>query len=88
MQDFLASAGISKDAYRFTDGSGLSRGTLVSPAAAPGVPRRRGFLSPRARTRRVSPRGLPLCESPRSSEFLGAHIQRHILKYVGSVPGM
>lgn len=33
MQEFLASAGISKDAYRFTDGSGLSRGTLVTPAA-------------------------------------------------------
>jgi D-alanyl-D-alanine carboxypeptidase/D-alanyl-D-alanine-endopeptidase (penicillin-binding protein 4) len=33
MQDFLSGAGIAKDAYRFTDGSGLSRGTLVSPAA-------------------------------------------------------
>jgi serine-type D-Ala-D-Ala carboxypeptidase/endopeptidase (penicillin-binding protein 4) len=33
MQDFLTTAGISKDAYRFMDGSGLSRGTLVSPAA-------------------------------------------------------
>ena len=33
MQDFLTGVGISKDAYRFTDGSGLSRGTLVSPAA-------------------------------------------------------
>jgi D-alanyl-D-alanine carboxypeptidase/D-alanyl-D-alanine-endopeptidase (penicillin-binding protein 4) len=33
MHDFLAGAGISKDAYRFMDGSGLSRGTLVSPAA-------------------------------------------------------
>jgi len=33
MQDFLSGAGIPKDAYRFTDGSGLSRETLVSPAA-------------------------------------------------------
>ena len=33
MKEFLTGAGISKDAYRFTDGSGLSRGTLVSPAA-------------------------------------------------------
>ena len=33
MQDFLTGAGISKDAYRFKDGSGLSRGTLVSPSA-------------------------------------------------------
>jgi D-alanyl-D-alanine carboxypeptidase/D-alanyl-D-alanine-endopeptidase (penicillin-binding protein 4) len=33
MGEFLTSAGISKDAHRFMDGSGLSRGTLVSPAA-------------------------------------------------------
>ena len=33
MQDFLAQAGLSKDAYRFSDGSGLSRATLVTPAA-------------------------------------------------------
>src|ERR1700681_3616751 len=33
MQDFLTAVGVAKDAYRFTDGSGLSRGTLVSPAA-------------------------------------------------------
>jgi serine-type D-Ala-D-Ala carboxypeptidase/endopeptidase (penicillin-binding protein 4) len=33
MQEFVNGAGISKEAYRFTDGSGLSRGTLVSPAA-------------------------------------------------------
>ena len=33
MQEFLSSAGIPKDAARFLDGSGLSRGTLVSPAA-------------------------------------------------------
>jgi len=33
MQEFLTTAGISKDAYRFADGSGLSRSTLVSPAA-------------------------------------------------------
>jgi D-alanyl-D-alanine carboxypeptidase/D-alanyl-D-alanine-endopeptidase (penicillin-binding protein 4) len=33
MQEFLTSAGISKDAYRFSDGSGLSRSTLASPAA-------------------------------------------------------
>jgi D-alanyl-D-alanine carboxypeptidase/D-alanyl-D-alanine-endopeptidase (penicillin-binding protein 4) len=33
MQEFLSGAGIPKDAYRFTDGSGLSRETLVSPAA-------------------------------------------------------
>jgi D-alanyl-D-alanine carboxypeptidase/D-alanyl-D-alanine-endopeptidase (penicillin-binding protein 4) len=33
MQEFLTGAGISKDAYRFSDGSGLSRATLVSPAA-------------------------------------------------------
>jgi D-alanyl-D-alanine carboxypeptidase/D-alanyl-D-alanine-endopeptidase (penicillin-binding protein 4) len=34
MQDFLqAEAGVSKDSYMFTDGSGLSRSTLVTPAA-------------------------------------------------------
>jgi len=33
MDEFLASAGISHDEYQFTDGSGLSRDTLVSPAA-------------------------------------------------------
>ncbi len=33
MKEFLTGVGISKDSYRFTDGSGLSRGTLVSPAA-------------------------------------------------------
>ena len=33
MQEFVTGADISKDAYRFTDGSGLSRGTVVSPAA-------------------------------------------------------
>jgi len=33
MREFLTSAGISKETYRFTDGSGLSRGTLVTPAA-------------------------------------------------------
>ena len=33
MQEFLRQAGVSKDSYRFTDGSGLSRATLVSPAA-------------------------------------------------------
>ena len=32
MQDFLTGVGISKEAYRFSDGSGLSRETLVSPA--------------------------------------------------------
>ena len=33
MQEFLTTTGVSKDAYRFLDGSGLSRATLVSPAA-------------------------------------------------------
>jgi D-alanyl-D-alanine carboxypeptidase/D-alanyl-D-alanine-endopeptidase (penicillin-binding protein 4) len=33
MDEFLTSAGISHDEYQFTDGSGLSRDTLVSPAA-------------------------------------------------------
>jgi serine-type D-Ala-D-Ala carboxypeptidase/endopeptidase (penicillin-binding protein 4) len=33
MQEFLNTVGIAKDAYRFADGSGLSRSTLVSPAA-------------------------------------------------------
>jgi serine-type D-Ala-D-Ala carboxypeptidase/endopeptidase (penicillin-binding protein 4) len=32
MDDFLASIGIPKDEYQFTDGSGLSRSTLVAPA--------------------------------------------------------
>jgi serine-type D-Ala-D-Ala carboxypeptidase/endopeptidase (penicillin-binding protein 4) len=33
LRDFLTEIGISKDDYRFTDGSGLSRSTLVTPAA-------------------------------------------------------
>jgi D-alanyl-D-alanine carboxypeptidase/D-alanyl-D-alanine-endopeptidase (penicillin-binding protein 4) len=33
MDEFLASIGISAGEYQFTDGSGLSRDTLVSPAA-------------------------------------------------------
>lgn len=33
MDEFLAGIGISRSAYQFTDGSGLSRATLVSPAA-------------------------------------------------------
>ena len=33
MDEFLTSVGISHDEYQFTDGSGLSRDTLVSPAA-------------------------------------------------------
>jgi D-alanyl-D-alanine carboxypeptidase/D-alanyl-D-alanine-endopeptidase (penicillin-binding protein 4) len=33
MRDFLTEIGISKDDYRFTDGSGLSRSTLVTPSA-------------------------------------------------------
>jgi D-alanyl-D-alanine carboxypeptidase/D-alanyl-D-alanine-endopeptidase (penicillin-binding protein 4) len=33
MDEFLAGIGISRDEYQFTDGSGLSRATLVSPAA-------------------------------------------------------
>jgi D-alanyl-D-alanine carboxypeptidase/D-alanyl-D-alanine-endopeptidase (penicillin-binding protein 4) len=33
MDEFLTSAGISHDEHQFTDGSGLSRDTLVSPAA-------------------------------------------------------
>jgi D-alanyl-D-alanine carboxypeptidase/D-alanyl-D-alanine-endopeptidase (penicillin-binding protein 4) len=33
MQEFLTGIGIPGDAYQFTDGSGLSRATLVSPAA-------------------------------------------------------
>jgi D-alanyl-D-alanine carboxypeptidase/D-alanyl-D-alanine-endopeptidase (penicillin-binding protein 4) len=33
MQEFLTAVGIAKDAYRFADGSGLSRSTLVSPDA-------------------------------------------------------
>lgn len=33
LRDFLNDAGISKDDYRFVDGSGLSRNTLVTPAA-------------------------------------------------------
>jgi D-alanyl-D-alanine carboxypeptidase/D-alanyl-D-alanine-endopeptidase (penicillin-binding protein 4) len=33
MDDFLRDAGIAKSEYYFTDGSGLSRSTLVSPAA-------------------------------------------------------
>ncbi len=33
MNDFLASIGIANTEYQFTDGSGLSRDTLVSPAA-------------------------------------------------------
>jgi D-alanyl-D-alanine carboxypeptidase/D-alanyl-D-alanine-endopeptidase (penicillin-binding protein 4) len=33
MDEFLTGIGISRDEYQFTDGSGLSRDTLVSPAA-------------------------------------------------------
>ncbi len=33
MDEFLAGIGISREEYQFTDGSGLSRDTLVSPAA-------------------------------------------------------
>ncbi len=33
MADFLGGLGLSKDSYQLTDGSGLSRSTLVSPAA-------------------------------------------------------
>jgi len=33
MQDFLAGIGVSNRGYQFTDGSGLSRATLVSPSA-------------------------------------------------------
>jgi D-alanyl-D-alanine carboxypeptidase/D-alanyl-D-alanine-endopeptidase (penicillin-binding protein 4) len=33
MDEFLAGIGVSRDEYQFTDGSGLSRDTLVSPAA-------------------------------------------------------
>lgn len=33
LRDFLNDAGIAKDDYRFVDGSGLSRNTLVTPAA-------------------------------------------------------
>jgi D-alanyl-D-alanine carboxypeptidase/D-alanyl-D-alanine-endopeptidase (penicillin-binding protein 4) len=33
MDDFLAGMGISSEEYQFTDGSGLSRDTLVSPTA-------------------------------------------------------
>jgi serine-type D-Ala-D-Ala carboxypeptidase/endopeptidase (penicillin-binding protein 4) len=33
MAEFLAGAGIPKSDYQFTDGSGLSRSTLVTPAA-------------------------------------------------------
>ena len=33
MDDFLSGIGISRDEYEFTDGSGLSRATLVSPMA-------------------------------------------------------
>jgi serine-type D-Ala-D-Ala carboxypeptidase/endopeptidase (penicillin-binding protein 4) len=33
MDEFLTGIGISKDEYQFTDGSGLSRDTLVSPTA-------------------------------------------------------
>jgi len=33
MDEFLASIGIAKEEFQFTDGSGLSRATLVSPAA-------------------------------------------------------
>jgi serine-type D-Ala-D-Ala carboxypeptidase/endopeptidase (penicillin-binding protein 4) len=33
MDDFLNSAGVSRSEYQFTDGSGLSRATLVSPTA-------------------------------------------------------
>src|ERR1700722_6101481 len=33
MDDFLTGAGVSRSEYQFTDGSGLSRATLVSPTA-------------------------------------------------------
>jgi D-alanyl-D-alanine carboxypeptidase/D-alanyl-D-alanine-endopeptidase (penicillin-binding protein 4) len=33
LHDFLTSIGISEDEYKFVDGSGLSRGTLVEPQA-------------------------------------------------------
>jgi serine-type D-Ala-D-Ala carboxypeptidase/endopeptidase (penicillin-binding protein 4) len=33
LQEFLTTVSFAKDAYRFADGSGLSRATLVSPAA-------------------------------------------------------
>lgn len=33
MDEYLASIGIARDEYQFTDGSGLSRSTLVSPTA-------------------------------------------------------
>jgi D-alanyl-D-alanine carboxypeptidase/D-alanyl-D-alanine-endopeptidase (penicillin-binding protein 4) len=33
LRDFLTEIGVSKDDYRLTDGSGLSRSTLVTPAA-------------------------------------------------------
>jgi D-alanyl-D-alanine carboxypeptidase/D-alanyl-D-alanine-endopeptidase (penicillin-binding protein 4) len=33
MDDFLAGIGVHRGEYQFTDGSGLSRATLVSPAA-------------------------------------------------------
>lgn len=33
MDEYLANIGISRDEYQFTDGSGLSRSTLVSPTA-------------------------------------------------------
>jgi D-alanyl-D-alanine carboxypeptidase/D-alanyl-D-alanine-endopeptidase (penicillin-binding protein 4) len=33
MDEFLAGAGITRDEYQFTDGSGLSRAALVSPTA-------------------------------------------------------
>jgi len=33
MRDFLTEIGVDKDEYRFNDGSGLSRSTLVTPAA-------------------------------------------------------
>jgi D-alanyl-D-alanine carboxypeptidase/D-alanyl-D-alanine-endopeptidase (penicillin-binding protein 4) len=33
MDEFLSSVGVSRDEYQFSDGSGLSRDTLVSPMA-------------------------------------------------------
>jgi D-alanyl-D-alanine carboxypeptidase/D-alanyl-D-alanine-endopeptidase (penicillin-binding protein 4) len=33
LHDFLTTAGIADDEYKFVDGSGLSRGTLVEPQA-------------------------------------------------------
>jgi D-alanyl-D-alanine carboxypeptidase/D-alanyl-D-alanine-endopeptidase (penicillin-binding protein 4) len=33
MSEFMTASGISREEYQFTDGSGLSRATLVSPAA-------------------------------------------------------